>query len=257
MTTTDSPRSYMLEHGLMFLAGVPACYHCHHFNLFLDQTVDDALGSEESLKLRFRAARNASFDLIHALAADADATTPAEIIQLAEASFAGMGHGRLSIRVDADGGDADGDTLHYGYSWKEKYGSVVKRQLPADAFAAGFAAAAADVAFGRPPSMGATEDACLVARAPRCHFTLKPEDNPEPHPGSLGIDDSRTRVKAPLTGMNEEKIAAIAAGLRDFTAGVAGDARGLVQAFGVYVTAHLPCYYNHLTYGTLDAIAKS
>jgi hypothetical protein len=105
--------------------------------------------------------------------------------------------------------------------------------------------------------MGAKEDACLVARAPHCHFTLAPEKNPEPHPGSLGIDDSRGCVKAPLSGMNEEKIAAIAAGLRDFTAGVAGDSRGLVQAFGVYVTAHLTCYYNHLTYGTLDAIAES
>ena len=257
MKLTDSPRSHLVDHGLMFLAGVPACYHCHHFNLFLDQTVDDALGPQEGLKLRFLSARSAAFDLLQALAARAGASTPAEIIQLAEETFAGMGHGRLSIRVDADGGEAHGDHLHYGYSWREKYGHLVKRHLPADAFAAGFAAAAASVAFGRPPSMGAEEDACLVARAPRCHFTLKPEATPEPHRGSLSIDDSRAHVKPPLTGMNEEEITTIAAGLRDFTASVSGDERGLVQAFGVYVTAHLTCYYNRLTYDTLDAVARS
>ena len=29
--------------GLTFLAEEPVVYHCHHFNLFLDQTVDDAV----------------------------------------------------------------------------------------------------------------------------------------------------------------------------------------------------------------------
>jgi len=254
----DSPRSYLVGHGLMFLAERPACYHCHHFNLFLDQTVDDALGPERSTELRFHAARAASFELIRAVAEASGATTSEEILELAPGLFSAMGHGVLEVQ----GGGAEttmrGRHLHYGHAWSEKYGQVVQRSLPADAFAAGFAAAALDVAAGHAePRFYAKEDACIVTRAPHCHFSIAPESDAHAHPGSLTKDLSRQRVQTPLEGMHEDMIRTIAAGLRDFTAGVAGDSRGLVQAFGVYVTAHLTDYYNAITYGALDEISAS
>ena len=31
------------ERDLYELSGIPVVYHCHHFNLFLDQVVDDGI----------------------------------------------------------------------------------------------------------------------------------------------------------------------------------------------------------------------
>jgi hypothetical protein len=240
----------------MSLAGTPAVYHCHHFNLFLDQTIDDALGSTEGPALRFTAARHASHDLLASLVEREGAATPVERLELAAKTFAAMGHGRLAIVADASGGTAHGDFLHYGFSWREKYGQLVKRRLPADAFAAGFAAAAIEVAFDLPrESMGGVEQACVALRAPRCEFAFAPgiAATPPPH---VGDAECRANVRPTFGGQREEAILAIASGLRDFTAGVAGDARGLVQAFGVFVTMHLAGYYNRISYDTLHLLEK-
>jgi hypothetical protein len=59
-----------------------------------------------------------------------------------------------------------------------------------------------------------------------------------------------------FTGKHEDTICNIASGLRDFTAGVAGDERGLVQAFGVFVTMMHPSYYNRIQYDTLRKLEE-
>ena len=151
--------SVAYDNDLAFLGDAPVLYHCHHFNLFLDQSVDDALGPKVGPALRFAAAREASYQLLASLVRAADAVTPAERVALAEHVFASMGHGRLRIDAPQGVGKAVGEHLHYGQAWFEKYGATVRRRSPADAFAAGFAAAAVDLAYDLPPlSSAATEE---------------------------------------------------------------------------------------------------
>lgn len=247
-------RTYLPEHDLMAFAGAPAVYHCHHFNLFLDQTIDDALGPKAGAELRFTAAREAAHDLIAGVCAREGADMPVERIELASKIFAAMGHGKLSFAADARGGEVHGDHLHYGFAWREKYGHTVRRRTPADAFAAGYAAAAVEVAYDLPrESMGATEGECVALRAPRCELTLAPGPQATIGPRVLEAE-CRANVRPTFTGLGEDHIAAVAAGLRDFTAGVAGDDRGLVQAFGVFVTMHLAGYYNRISFDTLRRV---
>ena len=249
-------RTYLPEHDLMLIAGVPAVYHCHHFNLFLDQTIDDALGPKAGVELRFAAARDASHDLLAALTAREGASTPVERLELAAKTFAAMGHGRLAFAADAGGGAAHGDFLHYGFSWREKYGHTVRRRTPADAFAAGFAAAAVEVAYDLPrESMGAVERECVAMRAPRCEIALVP-GAPAAARAPVREAELRRFVRPSFSGEREEAIAGVAAGLRDFTAGVAGDERGLVQAFGVFVTMHLAGYYNRVSFDALHLVEQ-
>ena len=129
-------RGLFAEQSLTFLAEIPYVYHCHHYNLFHDQTIDDALGEEEGTRVRTAAAHNAFRELLAAVFAKAGATTPAERISLASEVFAWMGQGKLSLSVTPGGGAARSPSLHYGYAWREKYGSRVKRTEPADAVAA-------------------------------------------------------------------------------------------------------------------------
>ncbi|MCC7073710.1 MAG: hypothetical protein IT383_20535 [Deltaproteobacteria bacterium] len=249
-------RSLLPEHDLSFLADAPVIFHCHHFNLFLDQTIDDALGVEAGTALRTRAARDASYHLLSSLNRKLGLVTPAERLELAAALFAAMGHGRLEILTQATGGEGRGTWLHYGFAWHEKYGQAVRRRFPADAMAAGFMAAATEVAYGLPrESMQCTETACIAMRAPRCEFTFKPGKAEVPEI-DVGTAQARAVVRPSFTGLYEDKIAAIAKGLRDFAGGVAGDERGLVQAFGVFVTLHLSTYYNRISYDAWNLVRE-
>jgi hypothetical protein len=245
-------RRYLADEDLMFLGGQPAVYHCHHFNLFLDQTIDDALGPTQGRVLKMRAAREFAHRLISAVCLEAGAQTPPERLQLAIDLFRRMGHGRLELNADTAGGSARGSYLHYGYAWLEKYGHAIRRRDPADAFGSGFAAASIEVAFGLPSgSIDADEHACVALRDPACELSLTPSGRIEERRPAVGEAQSIGLGAAPY-GLFEDTIQPIAAGLRDFTSGVEGDERGLVQAFGVFVTMHLAGYYNRISF---DAVA--
>ena len=84
-----------------------------------------------------------------------------------------MGHGRLVFEVSAEGGTVRGHELHYGSSYRSKYGARVKNKRPVDAFAAGFVSAAASLAF--PSDWGALEAdeiACVARGDDVCVFAL-------------------------------------------------------------------------------------
>ena len=241
MTVTRIP-----SHDLKFLAGTPVVYHCHHFNLFLDQTVDDALG-EAGFELRRLAARRASAELLTPILAALP--TPVERIEKAKEIFSSMGHGKLNLTVSATGGEADSHSLHYGVTWREKYGSIVTSEKPVDAFAAGFVAAATALAFGLDPeTMDAEETECLALRNDQCRFAIKPGTNARPAAPPVTETTVQPLLAPSTDGIGEAEIAQITDGLNTFLSGVQPDDRGLIQAFGVYVTLHLANYYNEISF---------
>lgn len=240
---------------LLFVNDTQLIYHCHHFNLFFDQTIDDALGHEEGQRLRTQAAQVASRHMLCSLKDNKELNTPAEVIAIAQKLFASMGQGNLDLSVSADGGTAEAAYLHYGFSWKEKYGASVKRKHPADAMAAGFAAAATEVAYDLPAgTIKAIEQKCVATRDERCRFVLTRVNQPlEDRPFTAA--ECESLLGPTLTGLDEERVAGIAAGLKDFTSGVGGDARGLIQAFGVFVSRNAASYYNHISFEAVQAMA--
>jgi hypothetical protein len=224
-------RGLFAEQSLTFLAEIPYVYHCHHYNLFHDQTIDDALGEAEGLRVRTTAAHNAFRELLAAVFTKAGAITPAERISLASEVFAWMGQGKLSLSVSAGGGGARSASLHYGYAWREKYGSRVKRTEPADAVAAGFAAAATELAFDLPAhAMAVVEHKCLAARDAECEFALTPATN---HAAKPPVDEAivRRHVVPPMRGVDEDRI--------------------------VFVAAHLPGYYNETVYEAVHRVERT
>ncbi len=256
MERINGLRSLIASQDLTFLSGVPYVYHCHHYNLFHDQTIDDALGEELGTRVRTVAARNAYRELLAAVTKALGAQTAIERIQLATDLFSWMGHGTIKLSVDENGGYANGSFLHYGYSWLEKYGAKVRRAHPADAVAAGYAAAATEVAFDLPPgSIHATEDQCIVLRDAGCRFQLW-RSNASSAPPEVNLSTVEPLVAPPTTGMDDERIEAIADGLREFLKGVRGDDRGLVQAFAVFVAMHLSNYYCETIYEAIHHIER-
>jgi len=255
--TIDSARLHLPEHQFDFLAGSPVVVHCHHFNLFWDQTMDDALGEEVGRRIRTHAAHKASYKFLRGLVDEVGATSPVERLRLASTIFSAMGHGKLHLAVGRSGGLVRGEQLHYGFGWCEKYGGRLSRSEPADAFATGFSAAATEVAYNLDPgSRRATEERCVVDGSAGCSIRVSGAEAEPILP--LGVDPESAREVLPpsFDGMHEDQIAPIVSGLREFLGGVAGDDRGVIEAFGVLVTAHLADYYNHAANDVLDIIAE-
>ena len=245
-------RTLLEPHDLTFFAGAPYVYHCHHYNLFHDQTLDDVMGEERSFVVRKNAAHAAFGDLLERIVQSVDATTPAERAAIAESLLCAIGHGRIALDATAEGGKAHGTHMHYGFAWSEKYGAKVKRLDPADAVGAGYAAAAVEVANGLPlGTLDAEEKSCIAMRDPRCEFEITKPAAPLVLPPSVSEEDYVAQLSASVGGKWEEKIGTIADGLQKFVASVGGDDRGVVQAFGVFVTLHLANYYNETGYAAI------
>lgn len=243
--------------ALAFFAEVPTLYHCHHFNLFLDQTIDDALGPVRGEAVRRDAAHESAYQLLCAVVQATGASTAVERASLAEAVFSWMGHGVL--RVDAEQGTAHGSFLHYGFSWREKYGRDIKRRRPADGFAAGYVAAAIEVVRDVPLwSLDAREEACVSMRSERCEFRAHPRLEP-PESALPHVDQAATSrlSKPPQVGQDDPTIEAIEADLLTLLDDVQADRRGLVQAFGVFITQHLAGYYNRVSYTAVELLRRA
>lgn len=257
MDVTAFERSVAEGHDLMFLESVPYIIHCHHYNLFHDQTLEDAVGEEEAIAIRTRAAHAAFRPLLERVFERVGAATSLERLQLASTLFGWMGHGRLTIEATAEGGTAQGEHLHYGHCWHAKYGAVVKRSHPADAVAAGFCAAAVEVTFDlRPGSMAAVETACAALRSQACSFEIKPAIGEAPVLPVVLRDDYMKHAKPTFASKDEARIDQIAKGLQKFMRGVGGNEHGLIPAFGVHVTMHLPTFYNLSGYEIVHHVEK-
>ena len=252
-------RSSIAEHHLRFLADVPTIVHCHHFNLFLDQTIDDALGAEVGLRVRTDAAQESAHVLLSAVNEALGVRAVDECLRVASSVFRSMGQGTLEFDVRPEGGEATGAFLHYGFSWREKYGRDIKRRRPADGFAAGFAAAATEVAHGLPLwTLEARERGCVSMRSERCRFDISLRVGNKPAPEKpVDVEATRSVLPAVVDGFADAEIEATTQQLLDFLEGVEADARGLVQAFGVFITRHLAGYHNRVSYAAVELLRES
>ncbi len=247
-----SIRGYDFE----LLADVPVVYHCHHFNLFWDQTIDDALGPQLGAVVRTRAAREAFHDIIAALVDRLDAKSAKDQQALAEALFAALGHGTLRMGVRGNGAHAEGRHLHFGTCWREKYADRVKRTRPADAVAGGFAAAAMEVVHDLlRESVDATEDECVALEGDVCRFTLRPMDQ-APLMRSVRRPEIERACRTPLESKKEEDVAALAAALSDHAKKLTSDPNGRLRAFGLYFALTPTTYYNRSAYDALRHVAR-
>ncbi len=255
-STIVNHRGSMPEHSFNFVADIPTVFHCHHFNLFWDQTIDDALGPELGTVIRTNAARESFYDVLAGLAARARVSGTNEMLRLAQSAFHLAGQGTLDFDVTAHGGEIVGQNLHFGVAWNEKYGRV-RRKHPADALAAGFSAAAVELAYGaQRDSIRVREYECITLDSDVCRFRAEPAE-PGPLAGPMTRAQVAQCVGPTMGGLYEDQIAPILSELRKMTGGMMGDDRGLIQAFGLFVSELPTTYYNRAGYDGLRHLSRT
>jgi hypothetical protein len=135
------------ERGEIVLGGARLVFHCHHYNVILQRSLEDALGPR-AVEIQRQAAAEVARLALRKLFSDEGLTAFDARMARAAAVFSDAGFGRAALQdVTPLGGRVELRPSHYAVGWIAKWGPTDR---PVDHFAAGFfkgaLAAAADLA---------------------------------------------------------------------------------------------------------------
>lgn len=167
---TDEAR-FDAERNITTLGGRRIVFHCHHYNVFLQRTIDEALGKDAAVVQR-RAAKESARSILGDLYAKDGGAAAGDRIKRAAEVFGSLGFGLADISgLSARGGAVKLVTSHYAIGWRAKFGAA---EAPVCHFATGFWAGAVAAASGFAPErvLGA-ERACAVMAGETCELTIE------------------------------------------------------------------------------------
>ena len=132
----------------LVVGGEPMILHCHHYNCFLQRSIQDAEYIDSAPILVGAAAEVAFAQLTDLLSRTPD--IPARKATV-EALYRACGLGLIDLSGVTDrGGEVRTRSTHYSIGWKEKFGLS---RAPVDFFSTGFLAGALAAIYGlRPPT---------------------------------------------------------------------------------------------------------
>lgn len=236
--------------GIMTIHHEPVVFHCNHYNRFLQLVVEDCHYIDHHPILTDSAAE-VSFRQLRQVFRENPAWSTAERLAFAESNYRFCGFGDLPL-TSLSGHSESECTLvekhsHYGAALRLNYG---KRRWPGEHFDLGYAMGALSAVYDR-PFAGKTSDTALSMGAETTEFQLHirndgspfPLDTPEIHLARL--PEGAEQVPARHIGLHIDEAAIMAA---VGTLPLAGDADGLIPAFGVYLTRHYADYYNLVSF---------
>ena len=259
MSTPHQDEFFSWDHDASFLyaGGNPVCFHCHHYNLFIQSTVDDALGAPASAKLRQEASADAWRPILRDFLARHEAPGIGARLELASALYASAGHGRLDLsQLSPAGGIASARHLHHSDGWKFAREAERSRH-PMGAVAAGYLATAFELAYDLEPGTArVTQTACTAQGDDTNIFTLAPGEQARALHPTLTRAQMQAHAGARLDALHDAEIDRISREFRAMLAGISGDERGLVEGFGILVTLTPTSYYNILCTRMLDTLQR-
>ncbi len=233
-------------HRRHLLGGEPMIFHCHHYNAFLLQTILDAQFVDARPFLEGAGAEVAHAQLSKLFAAgNVDAVDARK--QLAQELYRWAGFGTFDLApLQERGGEVTTWSSHYARAWRAKFGAAAK---PVCFFAAGWLAGATAAIFGRPAGSYHVEHSrCTAVDAgAACRFeVLQGGAGPVFQSVGLGALSTHKPHPVPPTAVDYEGILQAVSGLP-----LGGDAKGEINAFGVYLTHMYANYYNRISFELL------
>ncbi|NUP11965.1 MAG: hypothetical protein HOW73_38455 [Polyangiaceae bacterium] len=228
----------------------------HHESVLLDQAVSDALGSE-SWAVRRQAAFDASFALIGAITKRLGIEGDREIIDLATELFATLGLGQLRFDISATGGEVIGSDLLFGGGYVERQspGRGARLRHHSDAFAAGFAAAAASIAY--PSDWGsfeADETRCVAKNDSLCLFSLSRRPLTFQPGEGLSRGDAEQLIGPDATP--ESDPIPVGQTTRDIISSCVASDRGIIRISECRFALMPAAYRSQLTFDTMHLLEK-
>ena len=246
MTTTNLhiPSELREDQGSFLSGGEPLVFHCHHYNIALQQAIEECLPEGYARLLTDAATEVVTPQVAAVLGSNPSIGSFAERLAVAAEISRKLGFGLIKLEGDLQGGTAIMPRSHYAYGWRSKYS---RRDVPTCWFHTGFAAAAFAAAAGLPAgSFVAEETDCAAVRSDECVFRVRRCDPPRPLPISVGEGQTPKVAAPPLGPTANINSQAIIDAVRKLP--IEGNEEGLIPVFGVYLTRHYANYYNRVSY---------
>lgn len=170
MTAVDFRVDFDAEKAVAPVYGQPMVFHCHHYNTFLQQTIEDP-EYIDGPGILTEAAREVAAEQLQAYVAAHGQTAVTDRLAVAAEFFRLCGFGTVDFSPYLRGeGRVVAPHSHYAEGWLVKMG---KREKPCCFFAAGFIAGALDVATGQAAGHHrVTESACKAVSGDQCAFVV-------------------------------------------------------------------------------------
>jgi len=241
---------YDFENSRFVVGGESMIFHCHHYNTFLQRSIMDA-EYVDSAPFLVGAAAESAFLQLSDLLSTVPGIEPRK--RFVEELYRQSGFGTIDLSgVTENGGTVRTSSSHYSLGWKEKFG---RSGGPVVFFSAGFLAGALAAVYGIPlsgvtsvqtacMSTGASEDVFVLGRG-EANFSLFP---PKPPVTLLPVEACRE----PDTPVDRKGIAKALAAMP-----ILGNDRGIIPAFGVYLTRMYADYYNRISFEFEKSLRKT
>lgn len=161
--------SFDAARNILLLGERRVVFHCHHYNIFLQRSIEDMFG-EGAVEMQVAAAAEAARELL-SRAVRLDGAFEARLAEAA--SILGEnGFGKADVsQLGASGGVVVLPVSHYAIGWRARLGRSAR---PVCHFATGYWAGALVVAAGLTPErVVAVEEQCAAAGADVCRIRVE------------------------------------------------------------------------------------
>lgn len=241
----DIPFDLDLDHRRCLVGGEPMIFHCHHYNTFLQRSIQDAEYVDSKPFLTGAGAEVAHAQL-GAMFAARDVSDVDQRKAMAAEVYRWAGFGTFDLSgLSAEGGTVRTPNSHYAMSWKAKWDGAEQAVCH---FASGWLAGAAAAIFNKPNGSYSVEHThcSAVAGNDVCAFEIKagsPNYAVYKSVGAGVLSDKHNLKPVPSNNVDYDGILNAVAGLP-----LVGDDNGNIPAFGVYLTRHYANYYNRISF---------
>lgn len=256
-TKTKLRGEYLKDRNAYVVADEPIILHCHHYNIFLQASLEDAKEYIDILPVLVDSAQEVVYAQLHSFFTKEEIQDVAERKSIAEDFFRFAGYGKIDMQqLTAEGGKAVALSDHYGIGWKLKFGERCKTEGGVSYFTSGFLAGATEAIFELPHGIIDCEQLTCIAKGDS-HSTFKvfasanrKELSSSPKTGVLQDVES---CKTPQdTDINYEAVQRALSSLP-----IEGtEESGLIDAFGVFLTRMYANYYTLISYRFLNMMEE-
>lgn len=245
--TTTIPFTQDQAYRRFLVGGEPMVFHCHHYNTYLQRSIQDASYIDSAPYLIGAAAEVAFAQFSKLFGQESDLSIEARA-EMAQDLYRWAGFGTVDLNaLGADGGTVSSENSHYAMAWNAKFDGSDE---PICHFASGWIAGSLAAIHNKPLGTYRVEHPqCSAANSDStCTWEVSIGDpnytvfestgegghdgreHPEPaSEGSVHYDS----IYSALTSMD-----------------ISGGEDGTIPAFGVYLTRHYANYYNRISFET-------
>lgn len=153
-----------------YIEGVPHVFHCHHYNVYLQKTLEDAK-IVDGKGIQKNAAQEVAFEQFSkAFSERDDLKDTAERLKFAEQLFKMLGFGTIDFS-EIESGKVTCPVSHYAKGWMSKWGN---RSRPVDYFVAGWLGGLLSAVYEKPRfHYEVTETQCQAVDGDVCIFKVE------------------------------------------------------------------------------------